>query len=325
MLSLTEFTALFDTYAREQFQGPRWTSLYAPVRYIMNLGGKRLRPFCVYAGYGLYAAEVPYVLPLAYTLELFHNFTLVHDDIMDEAPLRRGQATVHQQFGLPAAILTGDVMMMHCYRILQENYPSTLAHELSSCLTKAAIGICEGQQADMDFEQADHISTPQYLEMIRLKTAILLGCAFQTGALAGGASADLALILEKFGTATGMAFQIQDDWLDVFGGLETGKQKAGDVVQKKKNYLYVKALDLLPADEQAGFIRLYRNDDHLPTTERVHQVLTLYESLNISAQATAEMEHWTSLAYAALQQLSLPPDHLQAFHALTQLVMQRKY
>lgn len=325
MLSLTEFTALFESYAGAQFQGPQWTSLYAPVRYIMTLGGKRLRPFCAYAAYRLYAEEVSYVLPLAYTLELFHNFTLVHDDIMDEAPLRRGQATVHRQFGLPAAILSGDVMMMHCYRILQENYPPVLAHELSSCLTKVAIGICEGQQVDMDFEQDDHISTPQYLEMIRLKTAILLGCAFQTGALAGGASLDLAHILEQFGTATGMAFQIQDDWLDVFGGQETGKQKAGDVVQKKKNYLYVKTLEVLPSNEQAGFISLYRNDEHLPTSARVHQVLAFYESLNISAQAAAEMEHWTSLANTALAQLSLPPDHLKAFHALTHLVMQRKY
>lgn len=322
MIALPEFTAQFDAFAAQQFWNEQ-SGIYEPVRYIMSLGGKRLRPYAAYVGYQLHKEDVQYVLPLAYTLELFHNFTLVHDDIMDEAPLRRGQPTVHMQFGMPSAILSGDVMMIHCYRILHQNYPAAVALPLMDRLTTAAIGICEGQQEDMDFEKIDKVSMERYINMIRSKTAILLGCAFQCGAIAGGATEVEAAYLEKFGTSVGVAFQIQDDILDVFGGPETGKQEAGDIVQKKKNYLYVKSLELLDPEGQFEFVRLYQNP-HLENQERVEKVLEWYKLLGVQEYATTEMERWSREATAALIALNLPTEKSSELSQLAKMMMSRK-
>lgn len=222
---------------------PEWSRqpdrLYAPQRYILAMGGKRLRPVLALMGAEAVGAKAEVALPAAHAVERFHNFSLIHDDIMDAAPLRRGQATVHERWGVNTAILSGDALFALAFKAL-ESAPRTALPDLYRVFTQTALEVCEGQQWDMDFEHEDSVEEGAYLRMIQYKTSVLLGCALEMGVLSGGGSPDLAKALYAFGLELGTSFQIHDDLLDAFGDpAKTGKQAGGDLIQGKKTLLWI--------------------------------------------------------------------------------------
>ncbi len=255
-------------------------SLYEPIRYINTLGGKRIRPALLLMAYNLWKDDIGEALPAALAVEYFHNFSLMHDDIMDEAPLRRGKQSVHTLFGRNSAILSGDAMMIKCFDLLLEaGKEKGIGSQLCTLMCSAALEICEGQQLDMDFEKLDAPSELEYLEMIRQKTACLLGVSMQMGALLAGAKQSDAQLLYGFGEKIGLGFQIQDDFLDVFGDEKlTGKQKGGDILRGKKNFLYVTACGKLPGPERDKFIEAYSMASLKKETSAIYHI---YEQLKI--------------------------------------------
>lgn len=270
----------FETFLYTRQPSGTPDTLYEPIRYINAIGGKRVRPALLLMACNLWKDDITSALPAALAIEYFHNFSLMHDDIMDEAPLRRGKQSVHMLFGRNSAILSGDAMLIQCFDLLLEaGKENGMGAELCSLMCKAALEICEGQQLDMDFEKRDTPSEAEYLEMIRQKTACLLGVSMQMGALLAGASSMEAQVLYDFGEKMGLGFQIQDDYLDVFGDESlTGKQKGGDILRGKKNFLYVTACRQLPNAERETFMETYAMAADKKDSSAVYAV---YEKLNI--------------------------------------------
>lgn len=295
-------------------------NLYEPIRYIMNLGGKRIRPVMVLMAAELFTDEVEKALDVALAIETFHNFTLVHDDIMDNAPLRRGNQTIHEKWGVNNAILSGDVMMVEANKHLSKADVSVLKQVLET-FNLTAQGVCEGQQLDMEFEQRNNVSIPEYINMIRLKTAVLLGGAMKLGGIVGGASKADADLLYTFGENLGIAFQLQDDILDVYGNPEKfGKQVGGDIIANKKTFLHLKALALAQGDEAKV---LYSDLNDRAT--KVKQVTALYNQYQIKALATAEMDQYLTVAYQALADLSVVEEKKTNFRMLVQQILEREH
>ena len=293
-------------------------NLYAPIRYIMGLGGKRIRPVMVMMATELFTSDVHKSLDVALAIETFHNFTLVHDDIMDKAPLRRGKQTVHEKWGINNAILSGDVMMVESNKHLSKVAIDVLKPVLDT-FNLTAQGVCEGQQLDMEFEERDNVSIEEYLEMIRLKTAVLLGGSMKLGAIVGGASEKDAELLYQFGENLGIAFQLQDDILDVYGNPEKfGKQVGGDIIANKKTFLHLKTLALAQADEAESLTSL--TIDH---EGKINQVTDLYNKYEIKELASLEMEQFLEKANSALNTLSVPDEKKSYFRALVQQIMER--
>src|SRR3569833_2778488 len=224
--------------------------LYEPITYILSMGGKRMRPALLLMACDLFGGDVEKALPPALAIEVFHNFTLMHDDIMDNAPLRRGKTTVHERWNQNAAILSGDVMLIEGYKLMMQ-VDNHILRDVLNIFNETAVGVCEGQQLDMEFETREVVGIDEYIEMIRLKTAVVLGGALKIGALIGGASADDAALLSAFGVQLGVAFQLQDDILDVYGNPEKfGKQVGGDIISNKKTYLLIKAKELANSQQK---------------------------------------------------------------------------
>jgi len=295
-------------------------NLYEPIRYIMNLGGKRIRPVMVLMASELFNDDVTISLDVALAVETFHNFTLVHDDIMDNAPLRRGAQTVHEKWGNNNAILSGDVMMVESNKHLSKVDISVLKPVLDT-FNATAQGVCEGQQLDMEFEQRGDVSIAEYLEMIRLKTAVLLGGAMKLGAIVGGASEQNADLLYQFGENLGVAFQLQDDILDVYGNPEKfGKQVGGDIIANKKTFLHLKALSLA-LDDEADVLIAENEGPEL----KVERVTNLYNKYQIKELAMAEMEKHLALANDALNALAVEDHKKENFRALVQQILEREY
>lgn len=245
-------------------QEPR--RLYEPMNYILELGGKRMRPMMTLMAAHLFADEVSPALPAAYAVELFHNFSLMHDDIMDQAPLRRGQLTVHEKWDANTAILSGDAMFAQAFMYVAKCEPALLP-EVVRIFNEVVLGVCEGQQLDMDFEIRDMVAESEYIRMIELKTAVLPAGAMQLGSLLVGASAEEAVKAYEFGRLIGLAFQIQDDILDSFGDpAKFGKKVGGDIAQNKKTLLVIKSLELGTAAQKAQLAELYatRTQDGTP-------------------------------------------------------------
>ena len=278
--------------------------LYAPIRYIMDLGGKRIRPVLVLLSADLYGAETSRALPAAMSIEIFHNFSLVHDDIMDDAPLRRGRQTVHEKWDTNTAILSGDAMLIEAYRQL-EVYPPEVYKELSRIFSKTALEVCEGQRYDMDFESREQVSIGEYLQMIEFKTAVLLGCAMKMGALIAGASEGDCRALYRFGILLGLAFQVQDDYLDVFGDPETfGKQVGGDIIENKKTFLYLKSLELAGEEEGRELRDLYSIKPRDPRA-KIRRVTQIFESVGAAGAAREQIRAFTDEAFGELEKLQL--------------------
>ncbi|MFN7120132.1 MAG: polyprenyl synthetase family protein [Saprospiraceae bacterium] len=295
---------LFEQYILKNSFEQEPVALYEPVNYIMQLGGKRLRPALLLMSCRLFDAEASQALPAAYAVEIFHNFSLVHDDIMDAAPLRRGKPTVHQKFGTNAGILSGDVMLIYAYEYLLKVDKPHLIKDLVHIFNRFAIEVCEGQQMDMNFEKQTNVTIADYLKMIELKTAALIGGALELGALIGGASAQEAAHLAAFGRNAGIAFQLQDDMLDTFGDpAKVGKKPGGDIIQNKKTYLIIKALELADERTKAELMQ-WMTTTPTDENEKIQRVTSILQQLNIPTIVENIKADFMNKAYAHLEQVN---------------------
>ena len=276
--------------------------LYAPIAYTMAAGGKRVRPQLAMIACGIFGGNEQEVAPAAMALEVFHNFTLLHDDVMDKAEVRRGRPTVHIQWNENTAILSGDQMMIEAYKLLAE-VPESKLHKVLRLFNKMATEICEGQQYDVDFESQEHVTIEEYLKMIRLKTSVLLATALQIGSYLAGANEAQQEALYQFGINVGLAFQIQDDILDVWGDPKTfGKAVGGDISCNKKTYVYLTAQQLADAELAEELHQWYGSvlDDN---TDKIAAVKGLFEQLNVRAACEAVVEDYTQKALLILDTL----------------------
>ncbi len=298
--------------------------LYDPINYIMKIGGKRLRPILLLMAYELFDSSVENGLPAAYAIEIFHNFTLVHDDIMDEANLRRGKDTVHHKYDINTGILSGDVMLIYAYQSLMELQENKAIKAILNVFNEVAIGVCEGQQMDMNFETRDDVQLEEYLKMIQLKTAVLLGGAMQIGALAAGASTEDAQHAYEFGVNTGIAFQLQDDLLDSFGDPEKfGKKVGGDIIQNKKTYLVLKSLEL--ADDVTKTELLYlMSTTNMEEVKKVEAVKAIFTKLDIPNQTSEIKKLYQEKAFDHLNKISVPDEKKQRIKVLAEEMLGRE-
>ncbi len=284
-------------------------TLYEPIRYIMKLGGKRLRPMLACLSYSLYRDDVEKIGTYAVAIEAFHNFTLMHDDIMDKAPLRRGKPTVHEKYNSNTAILSGDVMLVKVYDMLL-SLPSDQLKEALRLFNQTAAEVCEGQQLDMDFETLPRVTEKQYLEMIRLKTAVLLGFSLEFGAMLAGASADDRRLLYQFGVNIGVGFQLMDDILDVYADqAKFGKQVGGDIVSNKKTFLLVKALELSKGKNKSE-LNKWLAARKFDKRKKVSSVTRIYDEANVRMVAEKKAAEYFEEGYRCLEQIHNPKKEL---------------
>ena len=287
--------------------GSEPVELYDPISYIMNLGGKRIRPLLAILAYQLYKDDLEQITDPVLSLELFHNFTLMHDDIMDNAPLRRGHPTVHEKWNGNVAILSGDVMMIKVYELLLK-LPSELTIEGIKIFNNCAVRVCEGQQLDMNFETRDQVDELEYLDMISKKTAALIGFSLEFGGFLAGAPATDQKALYHFGMHIGMGFQLTDDLLDVYADSgKFGKQTGGDIIANKKTYLLIKAMEL--ADEKAASdLRRWLKEKEFDPTDKVNSVKNIYNQLNIKKLTEEKIKDYFNKGYAALDTVGVPKE-----------------
>ncbi|MEZ4721588.1 MAG: polyprenyl synthetase family protein [Flavobacteriales bacterium] len=273
--------------------------LYDPIRYIMSLGGKRVRPVLTLLGCELFNVSGEQAMQQALAVELFHNFTLIHDDVMDSAEVRRKLPTVHKKWSHNVALLSGDAMMVLAYQRLLFHSGNN-AEELVSVFSKTALEVCEGQQLDMDYALRDELSMVEYIEMIRLKTAVLLSCSLQLGAIVAGAHDKQLAALKTFGESLGLAFQVKDDYLDAFGGDEFGKAIGGDIAEGKRTWLTVKCLELADVETRMRLLSAYKLED---AGVRFNEVMTIYGSLNVRQLANEEVRRYSQQAIDAVKSI----------------------
>lgn len=307
MSELQELQSIFESYLQDQlhFQEPK--NLYAPIKYTLENGGKRIRPLLTLMSAKSFGQDIKLALPAAAAIEVFHNFTLLHDDIMDQAPVRRGKPSVYKKWNENTAILSGDTMLILAYKLL-EAYDGETFKQLNSLLNKTAIEVCEGQQMDMDFESKDIVAIEEYLQMIKLKTAVLLGAALKYGGiLAKAKDSDLENIY-NFGVHLGMAFQIQDDYLDTFGDQAVfGKRIGGDIIDRKKTFLFIKALQNADSKDQKYLLDLYKNND-IDEAELIEKTINFFKNQKVDKLAQAEIALYTNKAINNLKNTSLPDN-----------------
>jgi geranylgeranyl diphosphate synthase type II len=257
MHSINQYQEFIADYLESQYETKEPKNLYDPIHYILGLGGKRMRPVLTLMSAEVFDADYKKALPAALAVEVFHNFSLIHDDIMDDAPLRRGNVTVHEKWDINTGILSGDAMLILAYQYF-EKYEPAIFRELAKLFSKTALEVCEGQQWDVDFETRTDVSIPEYLKMIQFKTAVLVAAAMKMGAIIAETSEENANLIYDFGLNLGLAFQLQDDYLDAFGNPETfGKQVGGDIIENKKTYLYLKALEFASTDQAKKLVDLF--------------------------------------------------------------------
>lgn len=305
--TVAHFHAMLERKFEDHSYGQHPKELYEPIEYIMSLGGKRLRPLLVLLGYSLYKDDVEEILDQAMAVEVFHNFTLMHDDIMDEAPLRRGKATVHEKWNHNTAILSGDVMLVQAYELLLST-PKGKLKPLLRLFNKTACEVCEGQQLDMLFETKKKVSEEEYIEMIRLKTAVLLGMSLEFGAILAGASDHDVEAIRKFGENIGIGFQLKDDLLDVYADkAKFGKQVGGDILSNKKTFLLINALAKANKKQKAELDKWLSADMFKPE-DKVAAVTEIYNQLGIKELTEAKMNEYFAAGFSHLKKIdcSLP-------------------
>lgn len=296
--------------------------LYDPIRYMMALGGKRLRPLLTLLGYSLWHDSADAALKPAIGVEVFHNFTLMHDDIMDRAPLRRGKPTVHEKWNGSVAILSGDVMLIQAYDLLMEAPPQVLKPLLQK-FNRCAAEVCEGQQLDMNFEDRSKVSQEEYLHMIKLKTAVLLGFSLELGALMAGASPEACEQLYNFGVNVGIGFQLQDDLLDVYADKDKfGKQVGGDILSNKKTFLLINALEKSKG-ETAKELQGWLDKEFFHPKEKVAAITDIYNKLGIRQLTEKKMNEYFRQGFAALDKLDVPEEKKSLLHSFTQQLIIR--
>ncbi|BDC99327.1 polyprenyl synthetase family protein [Persicobacter psychrovividus] len=307
---------------KQQF-GQEPKELYEPISYIMSLGGKRLRPVLTLLGYRLFQEDIRPAIKPAMAVETFHNFTLVHDDIMDKAPLRRGQATVHTKWNDNIAILSGDVMMIKVYDLLLDVAPELLPSVIRA-FNNNATEVCEGQQKDMNFETRNDVSTDEYIDMIRQKTAVLLGLALQLGAMIAKAPEKTQQDLYQFAVDLGIGFQLKDDLLDVYGDqAKFGKQIGGDIIENKKTFLLINAVALATGSTKATLQQWIEATD-FDATEKVQAVTQIYDQLGIKALTEQKMNDYFDQAFAILKQMDIGDQQKEWLSGFAQMVINRE-
>lgn len=325
MDAFLQYRQLIEGALKNLTYGSSPKELYDPITYIMSLGGKRMRPALVFAGCDLFEGAVDKAIHAALAIEIFHNFTLVHDDIMDRAPLRRNNPTVHEKWNENVAILSGDVMLVKAYQELSKS-DATILPQLLNIFNDTAVKVCEGQQLDMNFESLPKVSIQQYIKMIELKTAVLLGASLKMGAVIAGADENAALQLYEFGKHLGIAFQLQDDILDVYADTEKfGKQKGGDIVANKKTYLLLKALEMVESNRYMKE-ELYQwiSAPHFEIKDKVDAVTAIYDFFNIEELARNEMERYYDAAFKSLDSIPVNPSKKKNLIALANSLMVRE-
>ncbi len=322
MHSIPDYTAFFVDYLEKGLPQKEPKNLYEPIQYILQLGGKRLRPVLTLMACELFDTPYQKALDAALAIEIFHNFSLVHDDIMDDAPLRRGQETVHEKWDINTGILSGDAMLILAYQLF-ENYDGHTFKELAQLFSKTAIEVCEGQQYDVDFETRDDVTISEYMTMIEYKTAVLVGAALKMGAIVAGASNQSLEAIYNYGRDLGLAFQLQDDYLDAFGDPETfGKQVGGDIIENKKTFLYLTAkINSSPEDTQQleHFFSISPSDPR----EKIETIKQQFIDSGAAAATKKEIEYYTKKAFTELDNISISEDKKEMLRIFGQSLMKR--
>ena len=318
MKTLKDYSITFEKILKEyQFPGTP-SNLYDPLNYFMNLGGKRIRPLLTLMSVELFGGKVEEAFPSALSIEFFHNFSLIHDDIMDKAPLRRNQETVHAKWNDNIAILAGDVLLVKAYQELQKQEPKHMI-KLLNIFNKTAVEVCEGQQMDMDFELRSDVSVADYIEMIRLKTSVLLGGALQMGAVIANASEKDQQLIYDFGESLGIAFQIQDDILDLYGDPKKfGKQVGGDIITNKKTYLLLKAIEKQKGNEVDSMLLIEDENLKVKTAQDLIKVLGIYE------EAQELKSYYQSNAMKSLSEITVSDESKAVLVELSDFLFNRE-
>ncbi len=321
MHSFSELLQQFEVFFNKHHFPTKPSTLYEPCSYLLSMGGKRVRPVLCLMSHELFAPLNDNVWNTATAIELFHNFTLMHDDIMDAAPFRRGFETVHLKYGLSTAILSGDVMNIYSYVHLNKIQTSDI-HTVLTLFNQTAIQICEGQQMDMDFESKSYVHMEEYIEMITLKTSVLLAASLKLGAILGGATVGCSELLYDFGKTLGIAFQLKDDYLDTFGDpTKTGKQVGGDILANKKTYLMTKLVELADEQQSQQIQELaIRNDE-----QKVADTIQLMKSMGVDELLKAEIVYYSSQAYDFLERVPVISSRKLHLQAVADMLLKRDY
>lgn len=293
----------FVGYLNEKIMLKEPANLYEPILYILQIGGKRLRPVLTLMTCDLFGGNVKQAYEAALAIEIFHNFTLVHDDIMDSAPIRRGFETVHKKWNVNTGILSGDAMMIMAYQCF-ENYEEPVFKKLLILFSKTSLEVCEGQQLDIDFESRTDVTISEYIQMISYKTSVLVAAAMKIGAIIANVEDIEAELIYDFGLNLGVAFQLQDDYLDTFGDEALfGKQIGGDIAENKKTFLYLKAIEVCGISDKEKLMDLYASETN--NQDKVKQVTQIFKNNNIAEITIQEIERYTNKSFEILEKLSI--------------------
>ncbi|WP_373057688.1 polyprenyl synthetase family protein [Zunongwangia sp. H14] len=323
MLSIPEYREAITNYLHEKVQVKEPVNLYEPMLYILKQGGKRLRPVLVLMATEIFNGDYRKALDAALAIEIFHNFSLVHDDIMDAAPIRRGKETVHEKWDINTGILSGDAMLINAYQLF-ESYEGEVFKELARLFTKTAIEVCEGQQYDIDFETREDVSIEEYLKMIEYKTAVLVGASLRMGAIIAGETKECKEAIYQYGRLLGIAFQLQDDYLDAFGDPETfGKQPGGDIIENKKTFLYLKAKEASGKREAMHLEHLYSITPG-ENSEKIEAVKHIFEASGAAELTRREIERYTNMAFGILDKLIISEEKKEPLRRFGQSLMERE-
>jgi geranylgeranyl diphosphate synthase type II len=323
MHSINQYREFIADYLESQYETKEPKNLYDPIHYILGLGGKRMRPVLTLMSAEVFDADYKKALPAALAVEVFHNFSLIHDDIMDDAPLRRGNVTVHEKWDINTGILSGDAMLILAYQYF-EKYEPSIFRELAKLFSKTALEVCEGQQWDVDFETRTDVSIPDYLKMIQYKTAVLVAAAMKMGAIIAETSEENANLIYDFGLNLGLAFQLQDDHLDAFGNPETfGKQVGGDIIENKKTYLYLKALEFASKEQANKLTELFSIQPE-DSSEKIVAVKEIFFASGAAQETQNAIQDFTFKAFDTLQNISIDDDKKEMLRTFGENLMGRK-
>jgi len=323
MHHISQYQEFFISYLKSQTIKKEPATLYEPIEYILGLGGKRMRPVLTLMAAEVFDADYKKALPAAMAVEVFHNFSLVHDDIMDDAPLRRGKVTVHEKWNINTGILSGDAMLILAYQYF-EQYEPAVFRDLAKLFSKTALEVCEGQQWDVDFEERNDVAIPQYLKMIEYKTAVLVAAAMKMGAIIAKTTEKEADLIYDFGLNLGLAFQLQDDYLDAFGDPETfGKQVGGDIIENKKTYLYLKALEFSSKEKSVELQQLFSLQLE-ENSAKIETAKAIFDESGASEATQEAIEKYTFKAFETLGKMDLNAEKKSILRAFGENLMGRK-
>jgi geranylgeranyl diphosphate synthase type II len=322
MHSIVQYQEIISKHFSDLTISKQPDTLYEPIRYILSLGGKRMRPVLTLMSAEVFDADYLKAINAATAVEVFHNFSLIHDDIMDDAPLRRGNQTVHEKWNINTGILSGDAMLILAYQFF-ESYEPKVFCELAKLFSKTALEVCEGQQYDVDFETRDDVSILEYLKMIEYKTAVLVAAAMKMGAIVAETSEENANLIYDFGLNLGIAFQIQDDYLDAFGDPETfGKQVGGDIIENKKTFLYIKALEFATPTEKEQLLHLFSIQPK-DNTDKIQLVKEIFNSSGSSLATQQAIKDYTFEAFKTLEKIAISDEKKQVLRKFGESLMNR--